>query len=88
MCAFPLAAAPARSELIPLDQVGAVAGKQYHGGGLSVAATPDGARLKCVFQKLEGQATAEGLWLESTAGASKDERFRVLAVQIGVGMRD
>ena len=81
--AFPLAAAAARSELIPLDQIGTVAGKQYHGGGLSVAAAPDGARLKCVFQKLEGQATAEGLWLTSTTDASKGERFRVLAVQVG-----
>ena len=83
LLAVPLAAAAARSELIPLDQIGTVAAKQYHGGGLSVAATPDGARLKCVFQKLEGQATAEGLWLTSTTDASKGERFRVLAVQVG-----
>ena len=59
--AFPLAAAPARSELVPLDQIGTVAGKQYQGDGLSVAATPDGARLKCVFQKLEGPGHAGGI---------------------------
>jgi len=81
--ASPLAAAPARPEPIPLDQIGAVAGKQYHGDGLSVAATPDGARLQCVFQRLEGQANPEGLWLTSTADASKGERFRVLAVEVG-----
>src|SRR6185369_11953317 len=38
---------------IQLDQLGAVAGKQYEGDGLSVTATPDGARLHCAFQRLE-----------------------------------
>ena len=71
--------APAKSEPIPMDQIGAVAGKQYHGDGLSVTATPEGARLRCVFQKLEGQATPEGLWLTSTTDASNGERFRVVA---------
>ena len=33
---------------------------------MGVAATADGARLRCGFQKLEGHATPEGLWLEST----------------------
>jgi hypothetical protein len=42
----------AKSEPIPMDQIGAVAGKQYSGDGLSIVATPDGARLRCVFQKL------------------------------------
>ena len=52
---------------IPVDQFGAVAGKQYQGDGLSVVATPDGVRLRCVFQRLEGEVTNEGLWLSSTA---------------------
>ncbi len=72
-------AATSRSAPIPVDQLGAVAGKQYHGDGLSVAATPDGARLRCEFQQLEGLATGEGLWLNSTAATSKGERFRVVA---------
>ena len=55
-----------KSEPIPLAQLGAVAGRQYQGDGLSVTATPDGARLRCVFQRLEGQATPKGLFLEST----------------------
>ena len=51
---------------IPLAELGAKAGAQYHGNGLSVTPTPEGARLRCVFQKLEGQVTREGLWLTST----------------------
>ena len=74
---------PNQSAPIPMDQLGAVAGKQYHGDGLSVATTPEGARLRCVFQKLEGQATREGLWLTSTTDASKGERFRVVAGEVG-----
>jgi hypothetical protein len=46
---------------IPLSELGAKAGVQYQGDGLSVAPTPEGARLRCVFQKLEGQVTPEGL---------------------------
>lgn len=71
------------SSPIPLDQLGAVAGKQYQGGGLAVTATPDGARLRCVFQRLEGQATSEGLWLTSTAESPSAERFRIVAVAVG-----
>ena len=66
-----------------MDQLGAVAGKQYQGDGLSVAATPDGARLRCAFQRLEGQVTRDGLWLRSTADGSSGERFRVRAVAVG-----
>ena len=68
---------------IPMDQLGAVAGKQYQGDGLSVAATPDGARLRCAFQRLEGEVTRDGLWLRSTAGEVQGERFRVMAVEVG-----
>jgi hypothetical protein len=72
-----------KSAPIPKDQLGAVAGKQYQGDGLSVAATPDGARLRCAFQRLAGQVTSEGLWLSSTVAGAKDERFRVVAVAVG-----
>ena len=64
---------------IPWDQVGAKAGADYHGDGLRVSATPEGARLHCVFQRLDGEATPEGLWLTSTTDTSEDERFRVVA---------
>jgi hypothetical protein len=68
---------------IPLNQLGAVAGKQYQGDGLSVRATATGAELRCAFQRLEGEVTAKGLWLRSTADNSSGERFRVLATGVG-----
>src|SRR5437870_3311966 len=77
------AASAARSEPIPRDQIGAVAGKQYSGDGLAVAATPNGARLRCVFQRLEGEATREGLWLSSSVSNAVNERFRVVAAELG-----
>ena len=74
---------PQPSVSIPMDQLGAVAGKQYQGDGLSVMTTPDGVRLRCAFQRLEGLATSEELWLGSTADNSAGERFRVMAVATG-----
>ena len=68
---------------IPLDQLGTTVEKQYSGDGLSVCATDGGARLRCVFQKMEGEVTREGLWLMSTAEESKGERFRVMAAAVG-----
>src|SRR5258708_7156738 len=67
---------------IPFSELGASVGAQYQGDDLSVAPTPEGARLRCVFQKLEGQATAEGLWLNSTANGAKGDHFRVMAVSV------
>ena len=55
-----------QASAIPWDQIGAKAGADYQGDGLAVAATAEGARLHCVFQRLDGEATAEGLWLIST----------------------
>ena len=52
---------------IPLSEIGARATADYHGDALAVTATSEGARLRCGFQRLEGRAMAEGLWLESTA---------------------
>jgi hypothetical protein len=45
------------------DKIGANAGVDYHGEGLAVMPGRDGARLRCVFQQLDGEATGEGLWL-------------------------
>ena len=81
-----LAQSPAQTRQdssIPIDQLGTVARKQYHGDGLSVTATQGGARMTCVFQKLEGEATTEGLWLRSTGENVSNERFRVLATEVG-----
>src|SRR5262245_36509192 len=68
---------------IPWSQLGAKAGVDYRGDGLVVSANAQGARLSCVFQRLEGEATREGLWLTSTATNAVKERFRVLAVELG-----
>src|SRR5437870_6278264 len=78
--------APARtSQAIPWSQIGAKAGADYQGDGLAVSPTVDGARLRCAFQRLEGEATREGLWLTSTvippSGTVRD-RFRVVAADI------
>src|SRR6266581_1117337 len=68
---------------LPWSQLGAKAGADYQGDGLAVSATPDGARLRCVFQRLEGDATREGLWLTSTVTNAVNDRFRVVAAAVG-----
>ena len=76
------ATAPAKSS-IPWSQIGAKAGADYQGDGLAVSPTADGARLHCVFQRLEGEATREGLWLTSTVTNGVNDRFRVTAMAVG-----
>jgi hypothetical protein len=66
-----------------LAEIGARAGADYQGDGLSILPTQAGALLRCVFQKLEGEATPGGLWLISTAPESDGERFRVVARAVG-----
>src|SRR5947207_11550998 len=68
---------------IPWSQIGAKAGADYQGDGLAVSRTAEGARLRCVFQRLEGEATREGLWLNSTATNTVNDRFCVVAAEIG-----
>jgi hypothetical protein len=67
---------------IPWYQIGAKAGTDYKGDGLAVVPTAEGARLCCVFQRLEGEATREGLWLTSTVTNGLKERFRVIAAAV------
>jgi hypothetical protein len=65
-------------EAVAWSEVGIKAMQEYQGDGVSIAISERGAILRCVFQKLEGEATAEGLWLRSTIpGAGEMERFRV-----------
>ena len=52
------------------------------GDALGVTATSDGARLRCDFQKLEGHATPEGLWLESPKPGAEG-KLRVTASALG-----
>src|ERR1039458_7262652 len=68
---------------IPWNQIGAKAGADYKGDGLAVTPTESGARLHCVFQQLDGEATPEGLWLTSTATNAVKDRFRVTAAAVG-----
>src|SRR5437899_3994256 len=78
------ASKPAKTaEAIPWSQIGAKAGADYKGDGLAVIPTADGARLRCVFQRLEGEATCEGLWLTSAVGNQPNARIRVVASQVG-----
>src|SRR5262245_25808486 len=63
---------PPPGQTIPWSQLGSQATAQYSGDGLAVNATAEGARLRCVFQKLEAEVTAAGLWLRSTAAEAAD----------------
>ena len=66
---------------IPFPDIGARATANYQGDALGITATSDGARLRCGFQKLEGHATPQGLWLESTKpGGGK---LRLVATALG-----
>ena len=67
---------------IPISDIGTRATANYQGDALGVTATADGARVRCGFQKLEGQATPEGLWLESTKPGAAG-RLRVTATALG-----
>src|SRR5438552_1547799 len=56
-------------ESVSFAELTANAAAQYHGDGLCIRASREGAILRCVFQKLEAAATPEGLWLLSTSEA-------------------
>jgi hypothetical protein len=84
-CFTPAATATApNSQPIPWADLGAKATAQYSGDGLAVSAAENGAvRLRCAFQRLEGEVTREGLWLTSTVDGAAASRFRVLADYVG-----
>jgi hypothetical protein len=67
---------------IPWDQIGAKAGAACTGDGLVVSATASGARLHCAFQRLDGEATCDGLWLTSSVTNQPNDRFRVTVAAI------
>ncbi len=78
--------APAKaSQAIPWSQLGAKAGADYQGDGLAVSPTAEGARLRCVFQRLEGEVTREGLWLTSTVTNAVNDGFCVVATKVERG---
>src|ERR1035441_10417590 len=59
--------ARAETARIPFSEIGDKATADYQGDAMGITATPDDARVRCGFQKLEGRATPPGLWLQSTA---------------------
>jgi hypothetical protein len=69
--------------VITWSQLSAKAVAGYRGDGLAITPTPEGARLKCVFQRLQAEATPQGLWLSSTVTSHAGDRFRVKAVAAG-----
>src|SRR5262245_41482182 len=77
---------PHASQAIPWSQFGARAGADYQGDGLTVTPIAEGARFRCVFQRLAGEVTREGLWLTSTVPDAGNERFRVRAAAVGRGL--
>src|SRR5262245_10377189 len=70
------------TQSIAWNELGTKATAQYSGDGLAVIAAFNGARLRCVFQKLEGEVTPQGLWLNSTATGSANAPFRVIAASV------
>ena len=79
-----LTSSPARaSETIPWSEIGTKATAQYAGDGLSISAVKGDAVLRCVFQRMNARAAAEGLWITSTVDGAKGEPFRVVAVAVG-----
>ncbi len=67
---------------IPWSDIGARASAEYQGDGLVVSEEGEGAKLTCVFQRLEGNATPAGLWLTSVVEGQPRDRFRVVASAI------
>ncbi|MGV3663811.1 MAG: hypothetical protein ACO1TE_26810 [Prosthecobacter sp.] len=71
-------------DAIPLSQVGAEATANYQGEALGITPSSTGATLRCGFQKLDGRASEQGLWLASTEPGGSEE-FRIVAQAFGRG---
>ena len=76
---------PETPQAIPLDQLRAAAEKQSTNNGSGITPTAAGAKLTARMQDLEAEATADGLWLTSTAdeNAGRPNRFRVRGMAMG-----
>ena len=70
---------------IPVDMIGDEALKHYKGHGVGINPTKDGAILNSALQDLEGEATAEGLWLTSRAEEDAGQQNRVMVRASGLG---
>lgn len=70
-------------ETIPWSEIGARADAQYAGDGLSILTSGGKTVLKSMLQRLEGEATAEGLWVASVSETEGGGRFRIRAESVG-----
>ena len=68
---------------IPWSEIGAKAAADYQGDGLAVTPIDGGAQLRCVFQRLDGEVTRDGLRLSSNVPGQSKDRFCVKAVAVG-----
>jgi hypothetical protein len=60
------------------------ASPKYSGDALAVFVSENSTvRLRCAFQRLEGEVTSQGLWLASTAPGLANDRFRVTGDYLG-----
>ncbi len=66
---------------IPFSGIGAKATADYKGDALAITPTADGAHLRAGFQKLEAEATPEGLWISSVS--DKSGRFKLVSSAVG-----
>ena len=82
-CATTPKPATVKTPAVPWDQIGAQAAAEYHGDGLKISPTPQGARLHCTFQRLDGEVTPHGLGLISTITNQTSDQFQVRAVSVG-----
>jgi hypothetical protein len=73
----------ASQKAIPWSEAGAAPRAQYPGDGLRITPTEQGARVHCALQRLDGEASREGLWLTSTVPNQPDDRFLLKAVAVG-----
>jgi len=77
--------ANASASPFPLSNVDLMVGQLFAEGELSMKTVEDSVWLICAFHKLEGRASAEGLWLNPTADGQVRDRLRVKATAFGRG---
>lgn len=83
-CTPVLRAADSETTAIPLSGIGAKATADYKGDAIGITSTATGASLRSGFQKLEADASADGLWLHSTEPGGQG-KFRIIATGVGRG---
>jgi hypothetical protein len=70
------------NKTVPWFEIATRAGEQNHDEVSGISAAGEGALLHCRLQKLDGEATWDGLWLTSTVNSGR-ERLQVTATAVG-----